>query len=98
MRIEAYNQVAQIYAANKTAKTTSTAKTSSARTFPDVICRQRSSGRKTGSRRSFDIREDKVADMKQKIEAGNYQVNTGDFASVLLAKYNNELQRRDDRG
>jgi negative regulator of flagellin synthesis FlgM len=38
-----------------------------------------------------DIREDKVAEMKQKLEAGNYQVDAGDFASVLLAKYNNEL-------
>ncbi|MBQ1901793.1 MAG: flagellar biosynthesis anti-sigma factor FlgM [Lachnospiraceae bacterium] len=92
MRIEAYNQVAQIYAANKTAKTTSTAKTSSAK---DVF-QMSSAGRdlqvaKQAVAEASDIREDKVADMKQKIEAGNYQVNTGDFASVLLAKYNNEL-------
>lgn len=33
-----------------------------------------------------DIREDKVAEMKQKY-SGDYQVDTGDFASVLLAKY-----------
>ena len=92
MRIEAYNQVAQIYAANKTAKTTSTAKTSSAK---DVF-QMSSAGRdlqvaKQAVAEASDIREDKVADMKQKIEAGNYLVNTGDFASVLLAKYNNEL-------
>ena len=92
MRIEAYNQVAQIYAANKTAKTTSTAKTSSAK---DVF-QMSSAGRdlqvaKQAVAEASDIREDKVADMKQKIEAGNYQVNTGDCASVLLAKYNNEL-------
>lgn len=92
MRIEAYNQVAQIYAANKTAKTTSTAKTSSAK---DVF-QMSSAGRdlqvaKQAVAEASDVREDKVADMKQKIEAGNYQVNTGDFASVLLAKYNNEL-------
>ena len=92
MRIEAYNQVAQIYAANKTAKTTSTAKTSSAK---DVF-QMSSAGRdlqvaKQAVAEASDIMEDKVADMKQKIEAGNYQVNTGDFASVLLAKYNNEL-------
>lgn len=92
MRIEAYNQVAQIYAANKTAKTNSTAKTSSAK---DVF-QMSSAGRdlqvaKQAVAEASDIREDKVAEMKQKIEAGNYQVDAGDFASVLLAKYNNEL-------
>lgn len=92
MRIEAYNQVAQIYAANKTAKTNSTAKTSSAK---DVF-QMSSAGRdlqvaKQAVAEASDIREDKVAEMKQKLEAGNYQVDVGDFASVLLAKYNNEL-------
>ncbi len=92
MRIEAYNQVAQIYAANKTAKTNSMAKTSSAK---DVF-QMSSAGRdlqvaKQAVAEASDIREDKVAEMKQKLEAGNYQVDAGDFASVLLAKYNNEL-------
>jgi negative regulator of flagellin synthesis FlgM len=35
-----------------------------------------------------DIREDKVAEMKQKLASDNYQVDTGDFASKLLEKYN----------
>ena len=35
-----------------------------------------------------DVREDKVAEMKTKLESNNYQVDTGDFASKLLEKYN----------
>ena len=35
-----------------------------------------------------DIRTDKVADLKAKVNAGNYSVDNGDFASKLLAKYN----------
>ena len=38
-----------------------------------------------------DIREDKVADIKNKIDTGSYQVDTGDFASVLFAKFNAEI-------
>ena len=34
-----------------------------------------------------DIREDKVAEMKSKYESNDYQVDTGDFASKLLEKY-----------
>ena len=88
MRIEAYNQVAQIYAANKTAKTTSTAKTSSAK---DVF-QMSSAGRdlqvaKQAVADASDIREDLVAEMKKKY-SGDFQVDTGDFADVLLAKYN----------
>jgi len=92
MRIEAYNQVAQIYAANKMTKTNSTAKASSVKDEFQIS----STGRdlqvaKQAVAEASDIREEKVADMKQKIEAGNYQVDTGDFASMLLAKYNGEL-------
>ena len=88
MRIEAYNQVAQIYAANKTAKTNSTAKTSSAK---DVF-QMSSAGRdlqvaKQAVAEASDIREDKVAEMKAKYANGNVSVDTGDFASVLLEKY-----------
>ena len=35
-----------------------------------------------------DIREDKVAELKTKVDSGNYQVDAGDFASKLLEKYN----------
>ena len=34
-----------------------------------------------------DIREDRVAELKSSIKSGNYDVDTGDFASHLLASY-----------
>ncbi len=39
------------------------------------------------SQQFSDIREDKVAEMKSKYESNDYQVDTGDFASKLLEKY-----------
>ena len=35
-----------------------------------------------------DIREDKVAQLKNMVESGQYQVSGDDFASRLLEKYN----------
>lgn len=38
-----------------------------------------------------DIREDKVAELKAKVNSGNYFVDTADFAKKLLEKYNTSL-------
>ena len=89
MRIEAYNQVAQLY---KTNKTTSTRAAGSAGMGRDEV-QISSFGRdyqiaKKAVAEASDIREDKVAEMKTKLESNNYQVDTGDFASKLLEKYN----------
>ena len=35
-----------------------------------------------------DIREEKVSELKTRVQSGNYSVDSGDFASMLLAKYN----------
>ena len=89
MRIEAYNQVAQLY---KTNKQTSTRAAGSAGMGRDEV-QISSFGRdyqiaKKAVAEASDIREDKVAEMKTKLESNNYQVDTGDFASKLLEKYN----------
>ena len=89
MRIEAYNQVAQIYATNKTNKTSGTDKTNSARDEVQIS----SAGRdyqiaKQAVAEASDIREDKVAELKTSVQSGKYDVDSGDFASMLLAKYN----------
>ena len=92
MRIEAYNQVAQIYKSNKTTGTANTNKATMGRDEVQIS----SFGRdyqiaKQAVAEASDIREDKVAEMKTKLESGNYQVDTGDFASMLLSKYNAQL-------
>ena len=88
MRIEAYNQVAQLY---KTNKQTSTRAAGSAGMGRDEV-QISSFGRdyqiaKKAVAEASDTREDKVAEMKTKLESNDYQVDTGDFASKLLEKY-----------
>lgn len=93
MRIEAYNQVAQIYSTNKTTAAKPADKVKAA--AKDSV-QLSSFGKdiqvaKQAVAEASDIREDKVAEVKSKIDSGNYNVDTGDFASVLLSAYNNKL-------
>ena len=87
MRIDAYNQIAQIYGVNKTSQTTRT-QTASVR---DELTISRAGQdyriAKQAVAQSPDVREDKVADIKSRIEAGTYDVSPDDFASKLLEKY-----------
>mgnify|MGYP002624844383 CR=1 FL=1 len=87
MRIEAYNQIAQIYGSNKTksvAKTEGkTAKdeftiSKAGRDFQ--IAKQAVSG-------ASDVREDKVAEVKSRIDSGTYEVSNDDFAAKLMEKF-----------
>ncbi|MBR1572263.1 MAG: flagellar biosynthesis anti-sigma factor FlgM [Lachnospiraceae bacterium] len=89
MRIEAYTQVAQLYKTNNTSKAQSATNVAAARDEVQLS----SFGRdyqiaKKAVAEASDIREDKVAEMKSKLASDNYQVDTGDFASKLLEKYN----------
>ena len=89
MRIDAYNQIAQVY------KTTSAAKlqkTENARHGRDEV-QISSFGRdyQIAKQAVTDIREDKVAELKAKVNSGNYFVDTADFAKKLLEKYNTSL-------
>lgn len=88
MRIEAYNQVAQLY---KTNKTTRTAKTDRADAVRDEV-QISSFGRdyqiaKQAVAEASDIREDKVAELAAKVNSGTYDVSADDFAGKLLEKY-----------
>lgn len=91
MRIEAYNQVAGLYKASKPARTRSNRSVGStdelqiSRTGLDYQVA------KNAVAKSPDVREDKVALLKAKIDSGEYQVSAGDFASKLLEKYNQYL-------
>ena len=89
MRIDAYNQVAQIYGAQKTqAKVKTNAAASMGRDEVQIS----SFGKdlqvaKAAVKNSAEVRADKVADLKQRIENGTYSVDVDDFASVLLSKF-----------
>ena len=88
MRIDAYNQVAAIYKSSKPARTNAAKKTGS---FQDQL-QISQTGRdyqiaKQAVANASDIREDKVAQLKTRVESGSYKVDSGDFASKLLEKY-----------
>ena len=90
MRIDAYNQVAQLYGAQNKARVQ---KTQSAYSVSDQVLSISQAGRdyqiaKNAVSGASDIREDKVAQLKQKVDSGTYTVNPDDFASKLLEKYN----------
>lgn len=89
MRIDAYNQVAAIYKSSKPVRMDSAKKAAG---FQDQL-QISQAGRdyqiaKQAVANASDIREDKVAELKAKVDSGNYKVDVGDFASKLLEKYN----------
>ena len=92
MRIDAYNQIAQLYGVSKTARTQKTQGTASVSDQVSIsqAGRDYQIAKKAVSEAS-DIREDKVAQLKSMVDAGTYSVEPGDFASKLLEKYNNSL-------
>ncbi len=92
MRIDAYNQIAQLYGVQKNMKTQ---KSQSIGGVQDQVSISQA-GRdfqvaKKAVSEASDIREDKVAQLKAMVESGEYNVDPADFASKLLDKYNNTL-------
>jgi negative regulator of flagellin synthesis FlgM len=88
MRIDAFNQVSAVYKSSEPARTRATQKPAS---FEDQL-QISQTGRdfqiaKQAVENTSDIREDKVAELKTKIDSGSYEVDAGDFAGKLLEKY-----------
>lgn len=88
MRIEAYNQIASMYKATKPAKAQGSSQVGS----KDVVQISRAGMdyqvAKQAIAQAPDVRMDKVAELKGRIASGEYQVSADDFASKLIAKYN----------
>ncbi len=78
MRIDAYNQIATLY---KTTKQSARDQVQISRAGRDHQIAKKAVAA------ASDIREDRVAELKSSIKSGNYDVDTGDFASKLLASY-----------
>lgn len=90
MRIDTYNSVASLYQMNQTKKAKSAYGATAYGKDEVSISRKGKDFQiaKQAVANASDVREDKVAELKAKIEAGTYQVDPGDFASKLLEKYN----------
>ena len=88
MRIDAFNQINQIYKATETTQVRNVSKASATDKLEiSQTGRDYQIAKKAVSEAS-DIREDKVAQLKNMVNSGQYQVNGDDFASKLLEKYN----------
>ncbi len=91
MRIEAYNAVSQVYSAKKPGKV---GKTQAAYGRDQVQISSIGKDNQTVKQavaNSSDIRRDKTEPIKAAIANGTYNVSNDDFASKLLAKYEEKL-------
>ena len=91
MRIEAYNAVSQIYSAQKPGKVN---KTSAAYGRDQVQISSIGKDIQTAKAavaNSSDIRKEITEPIKNAIANGTYNVSNDDFASKLLAKYEEKL-------
>ncbi len=92
MRIEAYNQVAQIYKANQKAAASKAVRTGAGMDEVQIS----SFGHdyqiaKQAVAEASDIREEKVAELAAQVRSGEYNVSTEEFADKLLEKYNAQM-------
>lgn len=88
MRIEAYNQINQIYNPEKTNKLKQSVKTGS---NDKVEISQKGRDYQIAKKAvadTADVREDLVEEYKAKLKSGNYNVSAGDFANKVIESYN----------
>ena len=86
MRIDAYNQIAQLYGAQTKYNSQKANKTASMGSDQLSISQTGYSYQtaKKAVAEASDVREDRVAELKAKIKNGTYFVNPEDFADKLL--------------
>lgn len=90
MRIDAYNQIQQIYGNKKTSKAEEkkTADTS----FKDQLMLSATAQDASVAKKALsgipDVRQDLVNSLKGRIDNNTYEVDPDDFAGKLLEKYN----------
>lgn len=92
MRIDAYNQVRQIYQTQKTAKAKAAYQKTGSYGSADQLQISQTGKDYHVAKQAVggvaDVREDLVAQMKERVANGTYQVDVDDFATKLLEKYN----------
>lgn len=90
MRIDAYNQIQQIYGAKKLSKAEE--KKTTGTNFQDQLqlsaTAQDASAVKKAISAAPDVRQNLVNSLKERIDNGTYEVDVEDFAGKLLEKYN----------
>lgn len=87
MRIEAYNQVQQLYQTKRTGKTQKSASTGMTDRLQISSFGKDIQAAKTAVASAPDIREELTAPIKAKIQDGTYEVSNESFAEKLMQKY-----------
>ena len=87
MRIEAYNQIGQIYTAKKTYVTQKTNTVSRTDQVQISSIGKDIQTVKQAVANTPDIRKNVTEPIKAKIQNGTYEVSSDDFASKLMAAY-----------
>ncbi len=87
MRIEAYNQVSRVFGASRTSRVKGSGSTSKKDEVQISQFGRDYQVAKQAVAEASDVRADKVAALKSSIASGNYKVETGDFASKLIERY-----------
>ena len=89
MRIDAYNQIQQIYGAKKPTKVEG--KKTTAASFKDQLLLSSTAQDAATVKKALsnvpDVREDLVSSLKEQIDNGTYEVDVEDFAGKILEKY-----------
>lgn len=91
MRVDAYNQITQMYQATKAAKTTAKGKTASSDVFEISQTGKSLQVAKQAVKDAPDVREDKVNRIKEQLASGTYNVSAEEFADKILNSYFNTL-------
>lgn len=87
MRIEAYNQVQQMYRTKKVQQAQASEKTVASDKVQISSLGKDIQTAKAAVTAAPDVREDKVAAIKAKLASGTYSVSNEDFAQKLLQKF-----------
>ena len=86
VRIEAYNQIHQLYQTNKVNKTKQAANAAHTEQLQFSNLGKDIGAAQAAISAAHDIREDLVASIKSRMENGTYSVDNGTFAEKLMRK------------
>jgi negative regulator of flagellin synthesis FlgM len=87
MRIDAYNQISQLYSQSTKVKAKSAQKTSERDQFQMSDSAKAYQASKKAVNEAPDVRADKVAELKNRIQSGTYDVSSEAFAEKILSNY-----------
>lgn len=92
MRIDAYNQISKLYNVQQSVNTSKTQKNKFSMGKDELSISQTARDYQIAKKavsETSDVREDKIAKLKAKVQAGTYSVDPASFANKLLESYNN---------